>query len=207
MEIAPPFNPCGFSLLLNATFEPLRIVPWQRAITMLVLGKVEVIEEYDRWIRGVTVRLRHPAVLRLHKPASVRARTVKFSRQNIFLRDRFTCQYCGRSAPASELTYDHVMPRNRGGRTEWTNIVTCCIRCNKLKGGRTPEEASMRLLRPAAKPRWTPGLSVAAGISEPPHPWRAYLGWRSQLERRPATARGEGGLEAPAVEARGSSEA
>lgn len=184
MEIGQHSHTAGLTLLLNATFEPLRVIPWQRAVTLLVLGKVEVVEEYDRWIRGVSVRLRLPAVMRLQKTASLRCRAVKFSRQNIFLRDRFTCQYCGRPATASELTYDHVLPRRRGGRTEWTNIVTCCIRCNKTKGGRTPEEAAMRLLRAPSKPRWAPGLALIVGMVEPPPPWRAYLGWHSTGEKR-----------------------
>ena len=132
-------------LLLNITYEPLRIINWKKAITLLCLGKVEVIEEYTREIHSVTFTLKLPSVVRLLRMVKRPKTPVKFSRQNIYARDRYRCQYCGNQYPTEELTYDHVMPKSRGGTTEWENIVTCCIDCNRKKGGRNPSEASMQL--------------------------------------------------------------
>ena len=135
------------TLLLNQGFEPIKVISWQRAITLLFLGKVEVLEEYEAsGIRSVNLVIKIPAVVRLLRAFRRHARPVKFSRVNIYARDNYKCQYCGRKASISELTYDHVMPRSRGGMTEWTNIVTCCYLCNRKKGGRTPNEAGMKLL-------------------------------------------------------------
>src|SRR5450631_4394422 len=131
------------TLLLNQGFEPIKVISWQRAITLLFLGKVEVLEEYDRDIRSVTMVIKIPAVVRLLRAFRRHARPVKFSRVNIYARDNYRCQYCGKKAPISDLTYDHVLPRSQGGLTEWTNIVSCCYLCNRKKGGRTPNEAGM----------------------------------------------------------------
>ena len=159
-----------WTLLLNSTFEPLIVVPWKKAITMVLLEKVEVIEEYERWIRGVTLALRLPAVVRLNRYVRRKTPLVKFSRQNLYFRDRGTCQYCGVSFDFKELTYDHVVPRSRGGQTEWTNVVTCCGVCNLRKGGRTPEEADMFLIRKPRVPIWIPLLTVSLGLEETPDP-------------------------------------
>ena len=164
-----------WTLLLNSTFEPLIVVPWKKAITMVLLEKVEVIEEYERWIRGVTLALRLPAVVRLNRYVRRKTPLVKFSRQNLYFRDRGTCQYCGVSFDFKELTYDHVVPRSRGGQTEWTNVVTCCGVCNLRKGGRTPEEADMFLIRKPRVPIWIPLLTVSLGLEETPDPWKDYL--------------------------------
>ena len=142
---------------------------------MVLLEKVEVIEEYERWIRGVTLALRLPAVVRLNRYVRRKTPLVKFSRQNLYFRDRGTCQYCGVSFDFKELTYDHVVPRSRGGQTEWTNVVTCCGVCNLRKGGRTPEEADMFLIRKPRVPIWIPLLTVSLGLEETPDPWKDYL--------------------------------
>src|SRR6476469_843141 len=134
------------TLLLNQGFEPIKVISWQRAITLLFLGKVEVIEEYDHGVRSVNLIIKIPAVVRLLRAFRRHARPVKFSRVNIYARDNYRCQYCGKRASIGELTYDHVLPRSQGGMTEWTNIVTCCYLCNRKKGGRTPREAGMTLL-------------------------------------------------------------
>ena len=164
-----------WTLLLNSTFEPLIVVPWKKAITMVLLEKVEVIEEYQRLVRGVTRALRLPAVIRLNRYVRRKTPLVKFSRQNLYFRDRGTCQYCGASFDFKELTYDHVIPRSRGGQTEWTNVVTCCVVCNLRKGGRTPEEADMFLIRKPRIPIWIPLLTVSLGLEETPDPWKDYL--------------------------------
>lgn len=142
---------------------------------MVVVGKVEVIEEYERVIRGVNDTLRLPAVIRLSRFLKRKPPIFKFSRQNLYVRDRGKCQYCGVSFEHKELTYDHVIPRSKGGQTEWTNIVTCCTSCNLKKGGRTPEEAGMPLIRRPKAPMWIPLLTKSLGIEETPPPWKIYL--------------------------------
>lgn len=168
-------------LLLNLSYEPLKVINWKKAITLLCLGKVEVIEEYGRDIRSVSMTIRLPSVVRLLRMVKRPKRPVRFSRQNIYARDRYRCQYCGVRFPTEELTYDHVLPRSRGGRTEWENIVTCCVACNRKKGGKTPEEARMHLIRKPFRPTWVPALRITIGIKEVPNTWRDYLYWNVEL--------------------------
>lgn len=173
------------TLLLNATYEPLRVITWKKAILLLVQGKVEVLEVHDREIRGVSIRFRLPSVLRLLDIVRIKNqnRVVKFSRNNIFTRDKYTCQYCGRRYRVEELTFDHVIPIAKGGRKTWTNIVTACIRCNNHKSGRTPEQARMRLIRKPEKPSWSPSLTITIGIRNAPKNWYDYLYWNMELEQ------------------------
>lgn len=169
------------TLLLNATYEPLRVVSWQRAVILLVKGKVEVLDAYDRVIRGVSISLHHPSVLRLRQRVRVAKRFhhVPFSRTNVFLRDKNCCQYCGGRLPSSELTLDHVVPASQGGYKDWENIVTCCIDCNRRKGGKTPVQAALRLIRTPKRPTFLPALRITLGIGEVPESWRSYLYWHS----------------------------
>ncbi len=168
-------------LLLNITYEPLRIINWKKAITLLCLGKVEVIEEYGRDIRSVSFTIKLPSVVRLLKLVKKPKSPVKFSRQNIYLRDKYHCQYCGLKHPTEELTYDHVLPKSRGGKTEWENIVTCCVGCNRQKGGRTPTEARMKLVRKPTRPSWVPAIKITIGLKQIPQTWRDYLYWHVEL--------------------------
>ena len=168
-------------LLLNITYEPLRIINWQKAISMLCLGKVEVIEEYNREIHSVSFTIKLPSVVRLLNIVKRPKSPVRFSRQNIYARDRHKCQYCGRRFSTEDLTYDHVLPKSRGGKTEWGNIVTCCIDCNRKKGGRIPAEASMKLIRKPARPAWVPAIRITIGFKEVPQSWRDYLYWNVEL--------------------------
>jgi 5-methylcytosine-specific restriction endonuclease McrA len=117
------------TLLLNATYEPLKVVNWQKAITLLCQGKVEVISVYDREIRAVSFSIKLPSVIRLLRYIKIKRRFdyVPFSRANIYARDNHSCQYCGDVFPTSELTFDHVVPVAHGGRKDWENIVTCCV--------------------------------------------------------------------------------
>lgn len=159
------------TLLLNASFEPMKIISWQRAITLVFLGKVEVVEAYDQEIRGVSRSLPMPSVVRLRRYAR-QERRVKFSRTNVYRRDAFACQYCGAQPGAVELTLDHVVPRAHGGRTEWTNIVACCVACNARKADRTPEQARMNLARSPVRPAFMPAVS----LGEAKHAsWNDYL--------------------------------
>jgi 5-methylcytosine-specific restriction endonuclease McrA len=173
------------TLLLNATFEPLKIISWQRAITLLTQGKVEVIDFYDRDVRGVSITFKLPSILRLLKLVKIKrtSREVRFSRANIYQRDKYTCQYCGVKYPAEDLTFDHVIPQVQGGEATWENIVTACLQCNNRKGGRTPREAKMRLIRPPVKPRWMPVVTLSIGIKNAPLSWRDYLYWNVELNK------------------------
>jgi 5-methylcytosine-specific restriction endonuclease McrA len=162
-------------LLLNASFEPLNVIDWKRAVKLVFMEKVEIVEESDREVHAVSVTLRVPSVVRLMGFVRFRRRDAKFTRRNIYARDDHRCQYCGKRFPTSELTCDHVVPKSRGGKAEWRNIVSCCVDCNRRKGGRTPEEAGMRLLRPPARPSWQWGFRVRFANSRPPHSWQVYL--------------------------------
>jgi 5-methylcytosine-specific restriction endonuclease McrA len=172
------------TLLLNASYEPLRIVHWQKAITLWCQGKVEVISVYDREIRAVSFTMRLPSVIRLLRYVRVKRRLdyVPFSRANIYARDEYTCQYCGEPFPMTELTFDHVVPVAQGGRKDWENIVTCCITCNREKGGRTPAEAGLRLIRTPRRPVSTPAIRITIGLRNAPDSWRDYLYWHIELD-------------------------
>jgi len=166
------------TLVLNASYEPLHIINWKRALTLLCQGKVEVLAEYDREIRSISVTIKLPSVLRLLKYVKVRRRFhhLKFCRDNIYARDRYTCQYCGNKCSGDNLTFDHVIPVVVGGAKTWENIVTCCIKCNHKKGGRTPVEAGMRLIRKPKEPGWAPSmLHFSIGFRLPPVEWNNFL--------------------------------
>ena len=172
------------TLLLNATYEPLKVVDWRKAITMLCQGKVEVVSEYDREIRSVSVTFRLPSVIRLLRYITTTRRLddVPFSRANIYARDEHRCQYCGREFPVCDLTFDHVVPVSQGGRKNWGNIVTSCIACNRRKGGRTPAQAGMRVIRPPRRPTRSPIVRLTFGVRDAPASWRDYLYWNVALD-------------------------
>jgi 5-methylcytosine-specific restriction endonuclease McrA len=172
------------TLLLNASFEPLKVVHWQKAITLLCQGKVEVISVYDREVRSVSITFKLPSVIRLLRYVRIRRRFdyVPFSRANIYARDDHACQYCGRAFPMSELTFDHVVPVAMGGKKDWENIVTCCVGCNRRKGGRTPAGAGMHLIRLPKRPESAPALRITIGLRQAPESWRDYLYWNVELE-------------------------
>jgi 5-methylcytosine-specific restriction endonuclease McrA len=163
-------------------FEPVTIVSWQRAITMLFLGKAEIIEEYDRNIKTTSLVIKIPAVVRLLSRFRKHKKPVKFSRINIYGRDGYRCQYCGHKKTIGELTYDHVLPRSHGGKTEWHNIVTCCEPCNRKKANRTPDQAGMKLLKAPVRPSAMPVLMITLSRTSVPDAWRDYVYWTSELE-------------------------
>jgi len=165
------------ALILNASFEPLHVVSWQRAVQLLFQGKVEVIEESNHKVRSVNFSIRIPAVLRLLKfvPLARRKSLIRFSRANIFLRDGYRCQYCAKNHPRSSLTLDHVVPVVQGGKKTWENIVTSCKKCNQNKGGRTPAQAGMRLVRKPIEPKWLPKSTLNLGIALMPDKWKLYI--------------------------------
>lgn len=187
------------TLLLTREFAPNRILPWDRAITMLFQGKVEVVEEYQdavvgtipadqvrdfkavarayghRFSAGEDIVLRVPSVLRLLRGLAHSKRGVKFSRLNVFTRDGFKCAYCGSVKQMGDLNYDHVVPRHQGGKTVWENIVSSCYPCNLKKRNRTPEQAGMALLRHPHKPRTLPMVGPRFDLKSVHSSWLPYM--------------------------------
>jgi 5-methylcytosine-specific restriction endonuclease McrA len=194
----------GGVLVLNRVYRPVHVTTVRRAFTLLYQGAARALDEqfrlfdFESWaalgaasgqdaVGTIDGRIRVPRVIVLlvyeHLPRS----RVRFSRFNIYARDDDTCQYCGRRHRRSELNLDHVTPRSRGGATSWENVVCSCVACNLRKGGRTPEEAGMRLLRQPVRPRWTP-LFRAAARRVLHAEWRPFLTvadaayWNAELE-------------------------
>lgn len=171
------------TLLLNATYEPMDVVNWRRAMTLWCQGKVEIIETHDREVHAVSFSFKLPAVVRLLRFVRSRRRTeVRFSRANIYTRDHYTCQYCTKTFSTHDLTFDHVIPVSRGGKRSWENIVTCCIRCNRRKGSHLLSEVGMSLMRAPIKPPYTPIFRITVGIRKTPENWRDYLYWSAELD-------------------------
>jgi 5-methylcytosine-specific restriction endonuclease McrA len=171
----------AIALYLDSSYRPLRVENWQRAITDLFLGKVEVIEySRDRTIKGVGREHQMPSVVRLVRTFKRDRIRIKFSRLNVYARDGFACQYCGRRRVTEELTFDHVFPRSRGGKTNWENIVAACIDCNAEKSNRTPAEAGMKLLRQPKKPHFLPSVTVKMDARHIPAEWAGY--WTGALD-------------------------
>jgi len=173
----------GHTLLLSQSYEPIKIIGWQRALTLLFLGKVEILESHDRDVRSTTFVIKMPAVARLLHALRLHRKPVKFSRSNIYGRDGYKCQYCGEKKGINELTYDHVVPRAQGGKTEWANIVAACSSCNARKGGRTPEQAGMKLLKKPKRPEMIPQIIVTLSKDSIPAAWRDYVYWCGSLEQ------------------------
>jgi len=188
----------GAVLVLNKHYQPIHVTNVKRAFSLLYLGVARVVDEefrtfdFQSWAqlsvelgrtgqlghdvtRTVNMALRVPRVIVLQLYDRLPKTKVRFSRNNIYLRDGSTCQYCGRTLPRIELNLDHVVPRAQGGRTSWENVVCCCISCNLAKGARTPEQAGMRLLKVPVRPRWTPTFRGGAGPVKH-REWLPFLG-------------------------------
>jgi 5-methylcytosine-specific restriction endonuclease McrA len=165
-------------LVLNRVYQPIHVTSVRRAVSLLYQGVARAIDEefrlldFEGWaelaaaseeaIHTPTRAIRVPRVVVLVAHAHLPHHRVRFSRLNVYARDESACQYCGRRRARSELNLDHVIPRSRGGSTSWENVVCSCVACNLRKGGRTPEEAGMRLLRQPSRPRWTAVFRAAA---------------------------------------------
>jgi 5-methylcytosine-specific restriction endonuclease McrA len=164
-------------LVLNRSYLPVHVTSVRRAFTMIYQGVAKVVDEqyqtfdFESWSQLAVARdgegigtsggrIKIPRVIVLVAFDRIPRRHVRFSRINIFARDSFTCQYCGVRPSRSELNLDHVVPRSQGGRTTWENVVCSCVECNRRKGGRTPEQARLRLMRRPARPRWTPLMNL-----------------------------------------------
>ena len=163
------------TLMLTPWMVPHKIISWQRAVVLAYLGKVEVIETWDAELRSPSTAIFTPAVVRLKKGSVSTKQSVRFSRINVFTRDKFRCQYCGERKPIRRLNYDHVVPRVQGGKTVWENIVTSCYACNDRKGSRTPEQAGMTLLRQPKKPASLPVVPpIRLDEGDLPDVWQPY---------------------------------
>jgi len=172
------------ALVLNAdytplSYYPLSLWPWQTAIKAVFLDRVDIISSYDRQVHSPSFQMRIPSVIALKqyvKPSEYPA----FTRFNLFLRDKFACQYCGSTR---DLTFDHVVPRRAGGRTTWENVATACSPCNLKKGGRTPREAGMSLHQQPIRP--TSWQLQDHGRAFPPNylheSWHDWLYWDVEL--------------------------
>ncbi len=173
------------TLVLNASFEPLTVIDWTRAITLFYRGKAEIVAEHEREARSVTFTFRLPSVVRLLRFVKVIGRdaVVPFTRTNIYARDGYACQYCGDKFSSEDLTFDHVVPQAQGGAKGWTNIVSCCVPCNRRKGARTPAEAGMALLCEPKRPtRSAVLLRISIGARHVPASWRDWLYWNVELD-------------------------
>lgn len=161
-------------LVLNATYEPLSVVSVRRAVVLLLKEKAEIVEAAEAELRSEHITMPKPLVIRLVYFVRIPYRiSLPLTRRTVLARDHYTCQYCGDQPSRKDLTVDHILPRSRGGHTTWENVVTACQRCNGRKGGRTPEEANMRLQSMPAKPRY-----VALAMVESPtahQAWRKYI--------------------------------
>lgn len=161
------------TLLLNASFEPIKIISWQKAITLFFRGKVEVVTEYDKEVRSVSIALKIPSVVRLTRYINLRGNNLPLTKLNLLTRDSFMCQYCGTSLNKTSATLDHVVPRSRGGQRTWNNIVSACQSCNRKKGAKTPREAHMPLINEPFEPSWLPVFEVRIK-GKIPLDWNAF---------------------------------
>ena len=164
------------TLLLNSSYEPLRVVSWQKALILWFQGKVEVVEYHPVFAHSVRASFQLPSVLRLKTYVRPRARAlIRFCRENVYIRDDNTCQYCAQQFPLKQLTLDHVIPASRQGKKTWTNVVTACRDCNQRKADRTPDGARMPLMREPRTPAWLPVVQVALSLGNVPPEWMRYL--------------------------------
>ncbi len=176
------------ALVLNADFRPLSyfplsLWPWQDAVKSVFLDRVNIVSEYERVVRSPGFSMHLPSVIALKNYIPL-SRRPAFTRFNVFLRDSFVCQYCAAALPAADLTFDHVVPRSRGGRTTWHNVVTACTACNLRKGNKLARESG---LHPRRKPTAPSNHQLQAnGRAFPPNflhdSWRDFLYWDTELD-------------------------
>jgi len=185
--VSPPLESCH-ALVLNADFRPLSyfplsLWPWQEAVKAVFLDRVNVVSEYDREVHSPSFTLRLPSVISLKEYVPL-SRRPAFTRFNVFLRDRFSCQYCSAGGSAEDLTFDHVVPRSKGGITVWSNVVAACTACNLRKGNRMPKEAGMFPRQKPMEP--TTYMLQQNGRAFPPNylheSWRDFCYWDAELE-------------------------
>ena len=176
------------TLVLDVSYMPVMRVPWEKAIVWVLDKVVEIVDEHpDKFVRTVNWSVKMPSIVRFVKPIH-KKKAVKFSRTNVYARDKGRCQYCGGRCARDDWEYEHVKPRAQGGTTCFENIVVSCTPCNQRKGGRTPEQAGMRLLSKPVRPKFLPNvntfsMSFKKGM---PDSWREWLRnavyWDAELE-------------------------
>jgi 5-methylcytosine-specific restriction endonuclease McrA len=162
-------------LVLNATFEPIHVTGVRRALVLTLKGVAQVEEINHAEVHSPSRTLKVPSVIRLLTYRHIPQQTRALSRKNILLRDHNTCQFCGRMLPASQLTLDHVVPRSRGGRSCWENLVASCYDCNNRKGDRTPEEAGLKLVRSPRPFTLHTSRQLMRLMARQDDKWRKYL--------------------------------
>jgi 5-methylcytosine-specific restriction endonuclease McrA len=174
------------ALVLNADYRPLSyyplsLWPWQEAIKAVWLDRVQIVAEYDEVVRSPSTEIRIPSVVVLQATTSSRRSVIAFTRFNLFLRDEFSCQYCGAKG---DLTFDHVVPRARGGVTSWENVVAACSKCNLRKGARSLRQSGLSLRKPPRQPGAEELRNM--GRKFPPNhlhdSWLDFLYWDAELE-------------------------
>ena len=187
MTVPTTLNSCH-ALVLNADFRPLNYFPlslwsWQDTVKSVFLNRVNVVSEYDRTVHSPSWAITLPSVIALREYVHL-ARRPAFTRFHVFLRDQFTCQYCDRIFPTNVLTFDHLVPRSRGGRTEWTNVVAACSNCNLKKANKLLHEAGMKIRRKPVQPSNYQLQKIGKGF--PPNylheSWRDFLYWDAELD-------------------------
>jgi 5-methylcytosine-specific restriction endonuclease McrA len=186
MDVSTPLEQCP-ALILNADYRPLSYFPlslwsWQDAVKAIFRDSVVVVSEYERIVRSPGMELKLPSVLALREYVPA-ARSPAFTRFNVFLRDGWQCQYCGDQFKTHQLTFDHVIPRSKGGRTSWDNIVTACQDCNLEKGSKLPGECGMYPFKEPDQP--TIFELQENGRRFPPNflheSWGDFLYWDTEL--------------------------
>lgn len=161
----------GKVLVLNASYEPLNITNWKRAVILLIKGKAEQLEHNGRLIYR---QFPFPSVIRLRNYIKVPYKEIPLTRRNVLERDRHSCQYC--NYKGDQLTLDHIIPKSRGGKDSWDNLATACVRCNIKKGNRTPKEANMPLARQPRKPYSSLHFEIVKCTKgDQNHEWRKYV--------------------------------
>jgi 5-methylcytosine-specific restriction endonuclease McrA len=166
-------------LVLNQNYEPINVCNARRAVVLLDRGKAEMLEHRVGAIRTPSTSFPRPSVIRLVALVKRPRPRVRLTRREIFLRDNFTCQYCGMKS--KELTLDHLIPRHRGGRHQWDNLVSACRTCNHRKGGKTPEEARMVLRRAPYEPRAS-SYYLFHQYLDANDEWRKFVpGWEQEM--------------------------
>jgi 5-methylcytosine-specific restriction endonuclease McrA len=159
------------TLKLDLTYRPVEIIDCLEALVLCIVGKAVAVEEYEEEISSPSVSFKIPSVIVLKKAIKFISSGIRPTRNNIIWRDNSKCQYCSKDIPSPELTLDHVVPRSKGGRNTWTNLVASCKKCNQAKRDRTPDEAGMRLLKKPVKPHNT----ILRYTTEIEPIWHIYL--------------------------------
>lgn len=168
------------SLLLNSSYEPMRVVSWQKALILWLQEKVEILEYHSIFARSARSSFQLPSVLKLKSYVRPRSHgAIRFCRENVYIRDNFTCQYCGTKLPGRHLTLDHVVPVSMAGKKDWNNVVSACRECNQKKAARTPHQANMPLMKEPKMPHWLPTLELEISPQNVPGSWLQYLRYKA----------------------------